>query len=129
MAWKKKRRYYGKDHLSYYSLSKKLRKEFKSNEAFEIMLNNLSLEELIGLKLELASKSAGGRLYGLQLWRSLKFIVEDAVLRYAYSAGRTRVEIARFIGMKDIEMFPLRVRYNPKSYFEKDNEEDNESVP
>ena len=32
----------------YYSLSKKLRREGKSSEEFEILFNNLSLEEVIG---------------------------------------------------------------------------------
>ena len=34
-----------------YSISKKLKKERKSTEEFEVMLNNLSLEEIIALKL------------------------------------------------------------------------------
>ena len=42
MGWKKKRRLSGKN--LYYSISKKLRKENKSSEEFELMLNSLSLE-------------------------------------------------------------------------------------
>ena len=42
----------------YYSISNKLKKENRSSEEFEIIFNNLSLEEVIGLKLELASKSS-----------------------------------------------------------------------
>ena len=35
------------------------------------MLNNLSLEEIIGLKLELAAKAAGGYLYGIPIFSSI----------------------------------------------------------
>ena len=55
MTWNKRKRY---GIYKNYSLVNKLRKENKTTEEFEIMLNNLSLEEVIGLKLELASKNS-----------------------------------------------------------------------
>tara|TARA_Y100001973_G_C5208914_1_gene343848 strand:+ start:12400 stop:12759 length:360 start_codon:yes stop_codon:yes gene_type:complete len=116
MSWKRKRKISGKNR--YYSISKKLRKEKKSNENFEVMFNNLSLEEVIALKLELASKSIGGNLYGLPIWRSLKYVVEDAVLKYALSAARTKKEVARFLGLRETEMRKINWIYNPDSYFE-----------
>ena len=51
MNWNKKKRIQGKNR--YYSVSNKLRKENKSHDEFEVMLNNLNLEEVIALKLEL----------------------------------------------------------------------------
>ena len=58
MSWKKKKKVQeGKN--KYYSLSNKLKKESRSHDEFEVMLNNLSLEEIIGLKLELAARSVG----------------------------------------------------------------------
>ena len=56
MSWKKKKRVQGKNKN--HSLSKKLKQDKKITEEFEVMMNNLSLEELIGLKLELAAKAA-----------------------------------------------------------------------
>jgi hypothetical protein len=47
MSWKKQRRLQGRN--KYYSLSKKLRREKKSNDQFEVMLSQLTLEEVIGL--------------------------------------------------------------------------------
>ena len=41
------------------SLSKILKKKNKIDKEFEVILNSLSLEEVIGLKLELASKTIG----------------------------------------------------------------------
>tara|TARA_A100001515_G_scaffold51830_2_gene40891 strand:+ start:3681 stop:4052 length:372 start_codon:yes stop_codon:yes gene_type:complete len=122
MAWKKKKKLQGKNR--YYSVSKKLRNEFKSNDEFEIMLNNLSLEDIIALKLELASKSAGGCLYGLPLWRSLRYITEDAVLKYTLSATRTRVEAMRFLGMLPIEYRRIKQIYEHEKYFEEENAEE-----
>ena len=47
--WKRKNNYNGKNKD--YSITNKLRSEQKSNVDFEIMLNNLTLEEVIALKL------------------------------------------------------------------------------
>ena len=69
----KQRRLQGKN--KYYSLSRKLRRESKSNDQFEVMLSQLTLEEVIGLKLELASKVLGGKLFGLPVWSSMHSIV------------------------------------------------------
>ena len=99
------------------SLSKKLQRDGKSTDEFEVMLNNLSLEEVIGLKLELAAKAAGGMLYGLPLWYSLKNITNDAVLKYAYSAAASKMEAARFLGLDKTRFNRLLKKYQIESYF------------
>jgi len=121
---KKNKRIPGKNR--HYSLSKKLRKENKVTEDFEIMLNNLSLEEVIGLKLELASKAVQGMLYGIPIWFSLQHIVKDAVLKYAYSATRTKMEAARFLGFNKRRFNELVKKYETQSYFQEDLTKDNE---
>jgi len=115
MSWKKQRRLQGKN--KYYSLSKKLRREERSNDEFEVMLSQLTLEEVIGLKLELASKTLDGRLFGLPIWASLHSIVQDAVLKYTFSASRTQGEAMRFLGLKKVEMHKLLRKYNIDNYF------------
>ena len=75
MNWKSKRKHYGKN--ANYSIAKKLRKQNKTTIEFEIMFNNLSLEEVIGLKLELASNIAGSKLYGFKIWKSLPEIIQE----------------------------------------------------
>ena len=47
MSWKRRKTRKGRN--TYYSLSKKLRQEKRSNDEFETMLGSLSLEEIIGL--------------------------------------------------------------------------------
>lgn len=101
-----------------YSISNKLRKDGKSSEEFEILLNDLSLEEVIGLKLELSSKYAlKGKLYGAPIWSSLKNIIKDAVLKYAVSATRSKREAARFLGIQESSLHLLLKKYNVDNYF------------
>ena len=103
----------------YYSLSNKLRKEGKSSEEFEILFNNLSLEEVIGLKLELASKfGLRGKMYGLPIWYSLRTIVKDAVLKYTMSATRSKREAARFLGLHEQSLNILLRKHKVDSYFQ-----------
>ena len=113
--WKRKRNYNGKNKN--YSISKKLRKERKSNEEFEIMLSNLTLEEVIALKLELATKSISQRMYGFPIWHSLHNIVQDAVFKYAYSATRTKSEAMRFLGLQENRFHKLQKKYGIDDYF------------
>lgn len=117
MTWNK-RKYYGT--LKNYSLINKLRKENKTTEEFEIMLNSLSLEEIIGLKLELASRTFGGNSYGLPIWKSMKEIIQDAVLKYTLSACRTKKEAARFLGLRHQNFNKLIKKYDTESFFEND---------
>jgi hypothetical protein len=113
--WKRRKNYNGKNKN--YSITNKLRKERKSNDEFEIMLNNLSLEEVIALKLELATKNISNRMYGIPIWNSLLNIVQDAVLKYALSATRTQAEAMRMLGLKESDLHVLKKKYKPEDYF------------
>ena len=75
------------------------------------------VEELIGLKLELAAKAAGGMLYGIPILSSLPYLVKDSVLKYALSATRSKKEAARFLGIKLDHLKKLLKNYDIESYF------------
>jgi len=81
-------------------------------------LSNLTLEEVIGLKMELSSKPVNNRLYGLPIWKNLTDVVRDAILKYTYSSTRTQMEAMRFLGLTANQFQKLKKRYNPVSYFE-----------
>lgn len=116
MTWvKKKREWKGK--LTNYSLLNKLRKEDKTTNELEIMISSLTLEELIGMKLELASNSAGGYLYGLPLWKSMPEITREACFNYAVSACRTKREAARLLGITIEYLNRLYKEYDTDNYF------------
>jgi hypothetical protein len=101
-----------------YSISNKLKKEKKVTDEFEIMLANLTLEETIALRLELASRSVGYMMYGLPLWGALTNITRDAVLKYVISASRSRTEAARVLGIDRIKLHKLYKKFDLYAYFE-----------
>ena len=90
--WESKRSRFKRQDRDYYSISNKLKSENKIDERFEIMLSSLTLEEIIGLRLELAAKSVNYKLYGLNIWHKVPDMVKDGVLKYVYSAARTKGE-------------------------------------
>lgn len=116
--WEKKRSRFKKKDQYYYSIANKLKKEKKINEEFEVMLNTLTLEDVIGLKLELAAKTVNYDLYGINIWQTLPDIVKSAVLNFVYSAGRTKSEMAFFLGLDLSRFKKLLKKYEVTNYFE-----------
>ena len=102
-----------------YSVIRKLRSEGKLPEEAEIFLSNISLEDLIALKLEIASKSTGGKLFGIPLWKSLPFIVREALLKTAISVCKTKSEAASMLGKEIDTLDKLLKKYEIISFFEK----------
>lgn len=100
------------------SLAKKFREEEIIDEHFEIFIRNISLEDLIALKLELSAKTMNSPLYGTQLWNMLKFIVKDAILKFAISSTYTPSEAAAFLGMDQNTLFRLTRKYGMWDYFD-----------
>lgn len=116
---KKKKTYGSKKH---YSVISKLEREGKISEQVQIVLNGLTLEEVIAVKLELAAKASGGFIYGIPIWNSLVNIVRDATLKFVLSSTRTKAEAARFIGINIENLNDYLKQYETESYF-KDPEE------
>lgn len=119
--WQKIRRSYAK--RKHYSVVNKLEREGKIDERFQIVLNNLTLEELIAVKLELAAKAAGGKIYGIPIWYSITDIVRDACLKFALSATRTNMEAARFLGISQNDFYTYLKTFRIRSYFEEEDTE------
>ncbi len=104
--------------IKHYSISKKLKREKKVTEDFEVMFNNLSLEEVIALKLELSTKIIKGKLYGLNIYKTLPLIAKDAAVKYAISACKTKKSAAAFLGITYRRLKQLQSEYNIYSYFD-----------
>ena len=98
--------------INNYSFIKELRKQNKSNDYFEIMLANLSLEEIIALRLELAFKAFGMPMYGFPIWQSMPNLCREAVLKYAISINPNKTSAARYLGMKYISFSKMLKKYN-----------------
>ena len=104
-----------------YSVIKILREEKKSNEYFEIMIGNLTLEELIALKLELTYRTIGIALYGFPIWKSTNYIVRDAILKYALSVSTSKSMAARYLGVRVDIITKLLKKYNVENFFKRNN--------
>lgn len=120
MKYKKKKRIYGKNKN--YSVIQKLLTEEKISEKFLLDLNELSLEEIIALKLEVSAKSSGGTIFGIPIWNSLRDICRDATLKFAISAARTKAEAATFLGISIHTLKDYLKKYEVEEYFEEKNE-------
>ena len=123
--WEGKRSRFKKPDQDYYSIANKLKSEGKINERFEVMLSALTLEEIIGLRLELAAKTVNYKLYGLNIWHSIQDIVRDGVLKYAFSAARTKGEMASFLGIDKNTLKKLLKKYDITNYFSKETQNEN----
>lgn len=104
------------------SFSRKLRKEGKSNEAFEIMLSTLTLEEIIGLKLECASRLTNGKLYGFNLWSNIVDITKEALYNAVISITNTNKEACKILGITEHTFKSLKRKYNIREEYNIDLE-------
>ena len=124
MLWKKKLREY-KGRNESYSLRNKLKKNKKITDDFEVMLSSLTLEELIGLKLELSSSYINNKLYNFPIYKSIKYIIKDACIRFALSSTRTFKDAASLLGINErqlhTEMKKYKISLSECSYDEKED--------
>ena len=101
--WKKKlREYKGRNYN--YSLRNKLKREKRITDDFEVMIHLLTLEEIIGLKLELAASHINNKLYNFPVYRSIRYIVKESCLHFALSSTRTFNDAASFLGIRPGEL-------------------------
>ena len=111
--WKKKLTEY-KGKFANYSLRNKLFREKKINSNFETILNTLTLEEIIALKLELSASHVNYKLFGFPIFRAIRSMVREACLMFALSATRTPKDAASVLGIterqlrEEIEKFNIR---------------------
>lgn len=122
MSWKKRTKYYGL--YENYSIIKKFSKEDKLNKEFLNSINNLSLEDLIAIKLELSTRALRGKYYGFPLLHSAKTIATEAVLKTAVSVCRSKKESAKFLGLDYTDFRKLIKKFDIESFFEKERNGD-----
>ena len=107
------------DHDSYYSISSKLKSEGKTNEAFEVMLNNLHLEDIIALKLELSARMVKNKLYGFNIWNNIMNITREAVFKFAIAVTNTESDCLRLLNMNHFDYVKYYKMYQIERYFKK----------
>ncbi len=111
--WKKKLREYKGKYYNY-SLRNKLLRERKINSDFEVILNTLTLEELIALKLELSNLYINNKLYNFPLYKSIKYIIKESLLIFALSSTRTIKDAASVLGVRERDLHSEIKKFNIK---------------
>jgi len=115
MEWVRRKPNKGK--YKHYSISNELRKENKSSDEFEFMLANLTLEEIVALKLEISTRPVNNRLYNIPIWKNMVSIVKEAVFRFAVSTTRTNKEAMSFLGLEEIKFYSLKRQFGLERLF------------
>ena len=97
-----------------YSYSRELLKENKINSQFLEKLKFLTLEDLVYLKLEVASIGLKGKLYNFPILKYSSDIVKEAIVRYSLSATKSKREAAMILGVPKTELNRLIKNNNIK---------------
>ena len=92
---------------SKYSIIKNLKEENLIDDRFLVRISNLSLEDIIAIKLESLSHKINGKMYGLNIARTIKKITQEALVKYANSVCTSRQETALFLGIDVMHLSKL----------------------
>jgi hypothetical protein len=99
------------------SIIKKLTHEGVVSDPLLVLINNLTLEDLIAIKLELACRHVNNRLYGLDIWKKSGYIIKEALLKFAISTTQSKKDAARFLGLNYLQFKQQLKQYDIETYF------------
>ena len=110
-----------KSKINNKSIINKLTHEGIVSQDLLVLINNLTLEDLIAIKLELSCALVRNKLYGIDFWFNSCYIIREALLKFAVSVSKSKKDAARFLGLDLREFNTQYKKYNIESYF-KENE-------
>jgi len=84
------------------------------------MLSALTLEEVIGLKLECSSRLTNGKLYGFNLWSKVVDITKEALYNAVISISSTNKEACRILGINEHTFKGLKRKYRIREEYDID---------
>jgi hypothetical protein len=93
------------------NLSDKLKIKKKITEEFEVMLNGLTLEEIIGLKIELSARNLKGKFFGINLINTTKRAATEAVILYAINSCWDDYTATFLLGTNLKEFFNMKSKF------------------
>ncbi len=102
------------------SIIKRLKDQHKITDSILSHINNLSIEDLLAVKLELSSAHLNNRLYGFDMWKQSNNIVKEALLKFAISTTKSKKDAARFLGLTYGEFKRVTSKYKVDSFFSDD---------
>ena len=94
------------------SLILSLKREGRVNEDALNAISELTVEEIIGVKLELSAQRTKGKLYNLPIWYTLPNICRDACMKFAFSYCSTKSDMASLLGIPYEYFIELYKKYN-----------------
>ena len=100
------------------SIITKLRDQNKLNDSLLVLVSNLTLEDIIAIKLELSCDLINNRLYGFDIWRNSNKIVQEAILKFAISTTKSKKDAARFLGLTYSDFKKAIKKYKVTNFFE-----------
>jgi hypothetical protein len=109
-----------KSKINNKSIINKLTHEGVVSQDLLVLINNLTLEDLIAIKLELSCALVKNKLYGIDFWSNSCYIIREALLKFAISVSRSKKDAARFLGLDLREFNTQYKKYNIESYFKED---------
>lgn len=90
----------------------KLKKENKINDQFILMLNRISYEDLIALKLEVSTNwSRSGNIYGLPLWKGLIEATKEALVKIVLKETSSFTEASMLLGIHQMSLRHVCLKY------------------
>ena len=108
-----------------YNLKNKLLREKKIDYDFLEKMKFLKIEELVTLKLLVASESLKGKFFNFPFLKFTTEICKEAVLRFALSQAKSRREAQLILGIKKADLIHYLKTYNLEKDFEYDSRKKN----
>ncbi len=81
------------------SILKELQSKKRITKDVEALISSLTLEELIQLKFDIASRAIGGEPYGFRVWSEISDIAKKGIFCFARDHFRTNNAASRFLGI------------------------------
>ena len=93
------------------SFISELREEGKIDSHFLDKVSDLTIEELIAIKLEHSAKLISGKLYGFPLWYTLPYMVRDALMNFVNRNCKTKADMSNVLGIPYSEFIQIYRKY------------------
>jgi|TARA_B100000282_G_C31426274_1_gene351392 hypothetical protein len=100
------------------SIASKLINDGIASEDLLVLVNSISLEDIIALKLELSSRILQNRFYGFDIWRNTNYIVKDALLKFAIANTNSKKDAARFLNLNYSAFSRLIKKFEVDKFYE-----------
>ena len=106
-----------KETKKYKSVLKTIDERF-DNKEFELVLANLTLEELITAKLELSARGLNGKLFGFPIFKNVNQITKESLVRFALRFCNSQKQAAALLGLSVSEFKAYIRKYNLNTIIE-----------